>query len=203
MKLRKHAIQRIIERSELPPKHVSDIVSHRAVVGLGFGRDCRFSLFYSPPDKGTKIALVSRDWQCLFSVWNSDFLLPHGITRITRELEEEACEVLKKFLHSRFGGSEVTAQLAVTIDIRIGREILSVRDGGDIRAEDARTQNSILTAIGPQLAPIATRMNENTDDDPNHVRYGIHLINPRTLLPAKRVLLVRHQTALRHVCDTA
>lgn len=203
MKVRAHAVQRILERSKLPPRHVNDIVSHAAFVDLGLGRACRLALFYSPPDKGTKIAVISPDGASLLSLWNNNFVLPRGVTRVTPELEEEARAILHKFLQARFSQNGGLEQLAVTIDIRIEERVVSVRDGGDIRTEDARTQSSLLAAVAPVLAPIAIGVHEDVDDDPNRVRYGIHLINSRTFLRAKRFVTVRHSTVMRHVSKAA
>lgn len=182
---------------------MNDIVSHAAVVELGLGRACRLSLFYSPPDKATKIAVISPDQSSLLSIWNNNFVLPRGVAPVTPEAEVAARDILQRFLRSRFGGSDSSPYLAVTIDVRIGDKVLSVRDGGDIRAEDARTQSSLLSAVAHVLAPIAIGVDKDTDDDLNHFKYGIHLINPCTFTIAKRFVTVRHSTVMRHVSETA
>lgn len=203
MKLRQHAIQRIYERTKMLPRHVDEVLSCAAVVELGSGRACRLLLFYSPPDNGAKIAVVSNDRSSLFSVWHSHFVLPRDVAPVTPELEEEAREILQKFLNAKFSDTDDSPRLAVAIDIRLNGKVLSVRDVGDIRTEDARTQDSVLNAVAHFLAPIALGLDVNMDEDPNHIRYGIHLINHRTLVPAKHFMIVRHHTVMQRVSETA
>lgn len=199
MKIKLHAADRALERSRLPPKHVRDIITGRAFVDLGIGRTCRFLLFHSPPDEKAKIALVSLDEEYLVSVWNSNYVLPRGVSAVTPERETRAREVLEQCLRARFGGIVNPAWLSVSVEIRSGDELVAVRDGGAIETADARSRSLILGALKDRFLPIVTETDKTARKALHPVGYKIHLINPRTLLPVRSPVIVQHETAEKQI----
>lgn len=101
MKLTWHGTKRVYDRTKMHLNDVLSIISAGAAVDLGLVGGERYFLFYSPPNKSTKIAVVSADRMRLISIWESDYTLPSGIKRITWEMKREARILLQKFLFAR------------------------------------------------------------------------------------------------------
>ncbi len=98
MKLSVHGYKRIRGRTKLLAKDVLSILSGGAAIELGSAKDCEFLLFYSPPDKHTKIAVVAKNRSILVSVWESTFLLPEGILKPNFRRREAAQKAFARFV---------------------------------------------------------------------------------------------------------
>lgn len=96
MQYTQHGFERSTERTSLPPAHLQMLVQRRSVVPLGSDKGMEFLLFYSCPDRTTKIALVEKGPQKLVSVWNNDFSLPRGVRTPTAADSEEAIRLYFK-----------------------------------------------------------------------------------------------------------
>ena len=101
MELSNHGLERIYDRTKLHPDDVLSIVSAEAAVDLGVADGQRYFLFYSQPNKSTKIALVSEDRRRLISIWEKDYNLPTGVKKVTWQRERDAQTLLQAFLFAR------------------------------------------------------------------------------------------------------
>ena len=102
MELSNHGRERIYGRTKMLPEDVLSIVSGEAAVDLGSVERRRYFLFYSPPDRDTKVAIVSEDRTRIISIWEKDYNFPVGIRRVTQWHEKRARILLQDFLFARF-----------------------------------------------------------------------------------------------------
>lgn len=101
MELSYHGFERIYGRTKMLPEDVLSVISSEAAVDLGSVERRRYFLFYSPPDKDTKVAIVSEDRTRLITIWEKDYNFPVGVKRVTQKMEKEAHKFLQNFLFAR------------------------------------------------------------------------------------------------------
>ena len=103
MELTGHARGRIIydERTRMHLDDVLSVVSGNATVYLGVADKGRYLLFHSPPDKGSKIAIVSEDTGRIITILDGSYGVPVGVKKVTRKMELKARDLLRDFLFAR------------------------------------------------------------------------------------------------------
>lgn len=83
------------------PDDVLSIISGGGAVELGSDDRGKFFLFYSWPNRRSKIAIVSAD-KYLVTILERYHAVPIGVKNVTKDLEKEAYDLLQKFLFTRF-----------------------------------------------------------------------------------------------------
>lgn len=99
MEMTIHGMRRVLGRTLMDPTAVLALLEEGRAITLGRHEGATFFLFYSPPDKKAKIALVGEPLEAfhtdkqLITIWEADFALPRGIKTPNQALLDEAYEI--------------------------------------------------------------------------------------------------------------
>lgn len=186
MKLTTHGFERIYSRTRMHHDDVLSIVENQAAVDLGSAYGQRYFLFHSPPDRRTKIALVSGDLKVLISIWEDDYRCPDGIRKVTPELKMEALIAFRRFRFSRIKAPEPEKPVAkpsllrATVVVYSGQNPIYECDGGEIPPEDVLTRDSLAAVLMPKLIPIVTLVELHKRRSDGRIQYCIRLSDANT-----------------------
>lgn len=189
MQFTAHGAERVLRRTNLLGKDVLSIISSNAVVSLGFWHNYEYLLFYSPNDGVTKIAVVTRDRGTLVSVWYDDYVLPKGVSRVTRQLKRKARQVLAQFAIKKVESKETRD---VKLDIVVGKKIVYSHDFGRFLAKDLKSIESIIQTLLPNLSPIIKVVEDCQSQIPGSVKYDFWLFEPESARAPAR-FAIRHK----------
>lgn len=154
-----HGIEHVQRRTNMTLKDMHAILGRGIFISLGTNpaRESEFLLFYSPPDRECKIAVVSLDRKTLISIWDWNYKLPQGIDRVTRARRRRAKDLVRQDILKRASQAARTESYdcELRVDIRAGKMIHYVYGGvlGEIPPETIRSQ-SALVRFGDQLTSI-------------------------------------------------
>ncbi len=195
MKLTFHAAERILDRTKLNPKDVLSIVAEGATIVIGHTVDGTYHLFYSPPDRRCKVAIVLGD-KHLISVWETDFAFPAGIRHIDAGLELQAKKALKRLLWSRIPTSEPRI-LTATARLYVNETFDCARSCGEVSPDRARNLETILLDVRPELSKFVLEIDETKKGTQERIRYRINIVDPTGVLKPFSTTYVRHQTLMK------
>lgn len=207
MELTIHGLERIYGRTKMLPEDVLSIVSSGAAVPLGSDEEYAFHLFYSPPDRQVKIAVISKSGSHLVSVWKASYLLPAGVSRVTPRHEKAARSAMSDFLFKKLRETArqgTPTHLAARIEVRVGRKVEFVRDCGEIPISIASDYQTVVTGLYPQLAEIARLIEEHKHlVNGKQVGYTILFSRPGVPKPVLRSFTVSHAKFVSRLLQAA
>lgn len=195
-----HGIQRVMERSKMHPDDVLLIVDAGATVLLGTFEEYDYLLFFSPQDRGCKIAVTAKEKTRLVSVWDADFHLPEGVRKPTKQDIREARRLLSNMLLGR------TCQpLSMVMDVLVrgikGTQIVREERLCGINRDEALNPSVCMQLAHETLVRIALSLGEEVARKKNRPRLAYRLI---VVDPASgdhvRHFEITHRTVLNK-CD--
>jgi hypothetical protein len=184
MKFTMHGNERVLGRTKMLTEDVLSLICADAVVALGSLSGCEYLLFYSPPDRCAKIAVVSPGRELLISVWERNFTLPPGIVRVTKMLETKAYCAARAFLLQRILARQPkkpARQCPMKIDVIERGKVAYVDDAGTISSDDIYSRETVLALTATRLKLIFRIVEENKVLDGWRVRYSVRILDPDTL----------------------
>lgn len=199
MKITKHGRKRVYDRTAMTPEEVLFLISNEFAACLeSEAGHSYYYLFYSPQDEDTKIAVVSKNGADLITIWGKEYILPHGVQKVTPDLESKALD-----LFSQIGDQIERRRLRSWIDVRIGPGTVYTHECGEVLFKGERTTESVSARLMPQLSPIATLVEENRWTARDRITYLIHLRDPHTLYREKPLIMLKHTDLLEQLLPTA
>lgn len=168
MELTIHGGVRIQGRTKMLAKDVLSVVASGAVVELGAAHGFEYLLFYSPPDRGCKVAVVSEGRTHLVSIWEVDFNLPQGVKPATQKRKKKARLALQALLFRRMPRPPskekktkpiqvpVVPHYLVKIEVEVEDKVQFVHEVGIHSAKEAKNLYSIIGLLRPQLETIVS-----------------------------------------------
>lgn len=183
MELTVHANERILGRTKMLTQDVLSLIIGGAVVKLGSSHRYEYLLFYSPPDRRTKVAIVTRERTALISVWETDYPLPKNIGRVTHRLEKLAERRVREFLFWRIkenGFAQKPAEHLVRIRVIEGKRCVYEYDAGMFLSLRFASRKAVIEAASPALKRIHSIVEENKSLTDKKVTYDVCVIDPET-----------------------
>lgn len=188
MELSSHGTERILERTGMHIIEVLYILRLGAVVSLGSEGKSEFLLFYSPADNVSKIAVVSRDHSKLISIWNTDFLLPKTLSRITRQRETLAREKVAPLLATLRELIPRPLEIVAYVHIKNGKEILYQEAFGSLEWSRVSPKEKMLRQLQVKLERLCAHV-ESRIGVCKGVLYTIACFEPGSPAPVLRYLI--------------
>lgn len=184
MELTIHGSERILGRTNMLVKDVLAVISNRAVVSLGSLGNYEYLLFYSPPDEKAKIAVTADKRTTLVSVWETHYILPKGLSRVSPQKIGSAKRLLQEFMlrKAKLTGPQLH-RLVVKIDVEVNHRFVYRHECGEVIWELGGSLNSVAYTFLPEVEKVATIVEANRNKFAGKVRYAICLINSISLKP--------------------
>ncbi len=200
MKFTVHAAERINGRTKMYSDDVLSILAAGATVYLGSDGNTLFFLFYSPPDKECKIALVREEH--LISIWEKGFALPGRVRRVSSSMESRARKLLETFIYSRIkeGLSGTSRYTHVSILVYVGGKFEYEHRVGERNLTNIpRAFEHILVAMMPDLIQVAKVVEEHAETDKATVSYRIILSSDSRGAMNRKTHYVKHEDVMKRM----
>jgi hypothetical protein len=179
MKLTIHGTERIQDRTKMQVRDVIALISKGAFVKLGSEGERDYVLFYSSPDKDVKIAILDRDRKNLVSVWEKDFRLPSGVSKVTRERAHRARTAA--LFKTRVKEQKSERHFKVTLEVVVGQKTVFAYECGRVPSGAVGSLEKILPFIEPALKIVVPIIESRRDVDSAQVRYDFWCVNELSL----------------------
>jgi hypothetical protein len=178
-----HGLERIYGRTKMLTEDVLSIIEAGAVVDLGKDERARYLLFYSRPDRKTKVAVVSLDGSVLISILHNDFFLPEGVARVTKRRDHEAQEKFARFIFTQVAVRTAVREREplLTVDVQVLQRgsVMQTHTCGIVIWNIVRRLDSLL-----RFEFVATQLRRVFDtvvkSKTGKVNYRIRVQNPTT-----------------------
>jgi len=162
-----HAAERIQGRTKLQLKDVLSGLNSGKAVEIACPGATQFMLFYSPPDKCTKLALVDKRTRNLISIWESDYKLPRG-RRVTNSDRAKAYSLA-------FPGDR-----NIEIQVCYKEKAVYAVPAGKIAVGDSHFLDTTIAHIATQLRLLVALVNEQVEEIQNRTTYDFRFSDPET-----------------------
>ena len=205
MELTVHGSQRIFDRTKMMVKDVLSVISSDAVVKLGSANGREFLLFYSPPDRKVKIAVIDAKHAKLVSIWEADYGLPAGVRRVDDVLENAARHRFAKWTFQRLNKHLETPEVQVVVEVMENRKFVNRYEVGSMPEKIGFRKDRVFRFLLPRLREIVAEMEKNRKKQEkkkkkNEIRkraeYNILLFRPG-MGYAFRVYTLKHTDAIK------
>ncbi len=218
MELTIHGADRVFDRTRMMLDDVLEMLRQNGAVSLGSTRENEFLLFYSPTDRTYKIAVTSIGKKHLISVWEKDFRLPYGITRVDPRAMHAARVALSAFMFKRFRESYRDTPIVQTpppivsavpaevpllpftafVEVRDSAKTIYMHEAGEVLRERAEKFDWVLDTLAPSLKEITSIVEKHHDKVEGVIVYRIMLADPNR--PGKaRHFYIGHQKLLKRI----
>jgi hypothetical protein len=143
MYVTEHALERLAERTKVPPVDFISQMNYGKLVWIGqnfhAGKKFQFFLFYSDPDKDFFISVVNEKKNRVLSVWKTNFALPRGVAIGSRKKKHRTLarkNYREWFLQHRLKPIEVPVEI-----------LIEVVHGSKNKVEFSQIQERMLTCL--------------------------------------------------------
>lgn len=188
MKLTHHGEERVLGRTKMMTQDVLSIITADAVVELGFSNGYELLLFYSLPDRCTKIALVNKGRTTLVSIWEDDFILPSGVLRVTWPLRNKAHELFTRYLFKRVcpkNGTEAGERPVLKLEVLMGEVVEYERTVGPISFRESNEKSLVFAHATPLIRSVLDVAEQLAGDVRKRLRCRAVICEPISLRPVR------------------
>ena len=208
MHLTIHGVERLQERTQMTVKEVLELVKECSIpLGSSEESGGKFLLFYSPPDRGCKIAVVSEEDNTLVSVWNARFRLPPGLKKVSTRLREQARKLYWDYFYRLHPPTPLQERplppssppepLLFKIEIRVA-ERKEYEHVLEVDGVATSSLDELWTMLVPAFREITPIVEEYKKRIPRRVKYWVQMFRRGGKWPY-RTFPLRHETVMRRL----
>lgn len=181
MELTIHGRKRILGRTKMLTKDVLALLTNGAFVSLGVVDGREYLLFYSPPDKECRIAVVSADHARLISIWGLGYHLPEGVRKASKRDQRCARDALREYLFRTMEAHfSPEIFLNAKIEVQVNAKPVYEYEAGTVPLSVSERRSETFQHLEPCLRELTTAVESLRDQiEGAKVHYAVYLRNPR------------------------